>query len=917
MPEVYYGRFSARNTSELQPQIDKTLEYEKYEMPDPSFLGEVVMIAGMDSYHGSTWGNGQINYGTTYYFNEAHGIYSHTYLYPESGSNSQNIINNISDGVGYVNYTAHGGNDQWCDPYMDIGDVYNLTNDGKYPLAVGNCCHTNQFEIGECFGEAWLRAENKGAIGYIGGTNSTYWDEDYWWGVGAGTIVTNPTYETHGIGAYDGMFHDHGEPFSQWYTTSYGVIMAGNLAVVEGGGSANYYWEIYAVMGDPSLSTYFGVPEVNTANYPETIFLGLDEIQISAEPYSYAGLSMNGELYANGLINETGQMTLSFEPFVEPGMAKLIITRQNHQPVIAEIEVIPNEGPYIVINDYAIDAGGDEIIEYGEYVSLSVDLENVGNDEAFDMTMTISCDDEYITFADDIQDIGNLAPGTIQSFPNSFSFSVANDVPDDHQFTLNYTISEGERDLWEGDILLTAFAPVINFASFTVLDGENGRLDPGETADLVVTLMNNGGAFTTGITTVLSTIDGYVTINSNISELDELEAYSEGEVTFNITAAGDTPIGQVINFNLDISADLGYSNSEFFSLTVGLCLEDFESGDFLSYPWEFNGQQDWQIAGNAYEGDFCAQSGDIIDSQFSTILVEMEVLDDGEISFWKKVSCEDEPDNQYDYFAFIIDGNEQDRWSGEVDWSEETYQVSAGIHTFEWIYEKDGSVSEGQDCAWLDFIVFPSIGGGAPVLHINVDSIEMEMAPNETETFLLELTNIGGGIINYTLDIDSNNGWLTFGSDEGDLSSGETDEIDVNFDTSNLDTGEYSCNIIVTDDLRNETYIPVTLTVNPTLADNELLPTVTQLNGNFPNPFFALTNIKYSLHEKGKVDLEIYNLKGQKVRTLVHDEQDAGFYNTIWNGKDDHGKPVSSGIFFYKFKVGSKFTSTKKMILMK
>jgi len=917
MPEIYYGRFSARNTSELQPQIDKTLEYEKYEMPDPSFLGEVVMIAGMDTYHGSTWGNGQINYGTTYYFNEAHGIYSHTYLYPESGSNSQNIINNVSDGVAYINYTAHGGATEWCDPQFTLNDLYGLQNESKYPLAVGNCCLTNKFEVGECFGEAWLRAENKGAIGYIGGTNSTYWDEDYWWGVGAGSVVAHPTYETTGPGAYDGMFHDHGEAFSQWYTTSYSTIMAGNLAVVEGGGNQNLYWEIYALMGDPSLSAYFGVPEVNTASYPETIFLGFDEIQITAEPYSYVGLSMNGELYGNGLIDDTGSMTLEFEPFIEPGMAKLVITRQNRQPIIADVEVIPNEGAYVVINDYTIDADGDEIIEYGEYVSLSVDLENVGIDDAIDLTMTISCDDEYITIDDDIQNIGDLIAGTIESFPNSFSFSVANDIPDNHQFTLNYTISEGDRDLWEGTIILTAFAPVINFGSFTVIDGENGRLDPGETADLVVTLNNIGGASATGITAALSTAGVYITVNSGTDELDELEAYSDGNVTFNVTATGDTPVGQVINFNLNITADLEYSNSEFFFVTVGLCLEDFESGDFLSYPWEFDGQQDWQIVGNAYEGNFCAQSGDIGDSQFTSLIVELEVVAAGEISFWKKVSCENHASHIWDYLAFIIDGNEQERWSGEVSWSEESYPVSAGTHTFEWQYAKDGSVSEGEDCAWLDFIVFPSAGAGDPVLHINVDSIEMELDPDDSDTFPLELTNIGGGVINYTIDIDSNNSWLSLPVEVGDLLGGETDDIDVTFDSSNLNAGEYTCNIVIIDDIRNETFILVTLTVNPTSAEDELLPAITQLNGNFPNPFNPITNIKYSLNKREKVSLEIYNLKGQKVRSLVNEEQDAGFYNPTWNGKDDNGKPVSSGIFFYKFKAGSKFTSTKKMILMK
>ena len=88
IPEMYYGRFSANNPAELQPQIDKTLEYEKHLMPDPSYLDESVLIAGVDGTFGPTHCNGHINYGTRHYFNAAHGILCHAYLYPESGSSS-------------------------------------------------------------------------------------------------------------------------------------------------------------------------------------------------------------------------------------------------------------------------------------------------------------------------------------------------------------------------------------------------------------------------------------------------------------------------------------------------------------------------------------------------------------------------------------------------------------------------------------------------------------------------------------------------------------------------------------------------------------------------------------------------------------------------------------------------------------
>ena len=79
-PEMYYGRFSATMPEELTPQILKTLEYEKYTMPDPSYLDEVVMVAGVDASMAPTYGNGQINYGTDHYFNLAHGLTSYTYM---------------------------------------------------------------------------------------------------------------------------------------------------------------------------------------------------------------------------------------------------------------------------------------------------------------------------------------------------------------------------------------------------------------------------------------------------------------------------------------------------------------------------------------------------------------------------------------------------------------------------------------------------------------------------------------------------------------------------------------------------------------------------------------------------------------------------------------------------------------------
>ncbi len=109
-------------------------------------------------------------------------------------------------------------------------------------------------------------------------------------------------------------------------------------------------------------------------------------------------------------------------------------------------------------------------------------------------------------------------------------------------------------------------------------------------------------------------------------------------------------------------------------------------------------------------------------------------------------------------------------------------------------------------------------------------------------------------------------------------------------------------------------------------AENEIIPTEIRLS-SFPNPFNPKTTIHFSIEQNQQneqIELEIYNLKGQKIKTLENLESaspspffaDGVGYSITWDGTDDNNQPVSSGIYFYKLKAG-KYTSTKKMILMK
>jgi len=104
--------------------------------------------------------------------------------------------------------------------------------------------------------------------------------------------------------------------------------------------------------------------------------------------------------------------------------------------------------------------------------------------------------------------------------------------------------------------------------------------------------------------------------------------------------------------------------------------------------------------------------------------------------------------------------------------------------------------------------------------------------------------------------------------------------------------------------------------VYPVGTDNAVVNSVINSLSNYPNPFNPETIIEYSIPQDSKVELKIYNIKGQKVKQLVGNQLSAGQHSVVWDGRDDNKQPVGSGIYLYKLKTGN-FQRVRKMILMK
>ena len=124
-------------------------------------------------------------------------------------------------------------------------------------------------------------------------------------------------------------------------------------------------------------------------------------------------------------------------------------------------------------------------------------------------------------------------------------------------------------------------------------------------------------------------------------------------------------------------------------------------------------------------------------------------------------------------------------------------------------------------------------------------------------------------------------------------------------DMMNVDEGFFI------DDLRVYKSIPV-----ESKADNDIALAPISLLKNYPNPFNAQTSISFSLTEKQNVSLHIYNIMGQKIRTLLDNKLTEGFNTIVWDGKNNEGHDVGSGVYLYRLSTNDQSVS-KRMILLK
>jgi hypothetical protein len=721
--DLFVGHFLVHNASELQPFIAKVLEYER----TPNTAVDWFSVAmGLGSNQGDGIGDdGQADWAhqngiktdlLSYTYTEVYEKYdgAHATSSPTGGltadasgsPSASSLTDVIESGCSLINYTGHGAHTLIVTGSYTNTQINALQNNGRYPyFIVVGCCtgdYDDDDDTGETFGESWIKSPSSANLtGGIGGAFSSVYQS---WAppMEAQDEMNKIITETAAIQTRHtlGSIHYHG-------------CASMNDAYGAGGDEMTDTW---VLMADPTMQLRTAMPLSLTATHDAGAVMGVSTLMVGCNVNdAMVCATFNGEIL-DAQIVVNGQVILNFNAVSEPGSILITATAFNAIPYQGWIIVTPATGPYVVghvtgINDTA--GNGNGLADYNEQIGISINASNIGVDVATNITATVSCANTFVVIDDNSYSFGTLIAGQTVDAANGFTFHLDGPITDQTAviFVVTYTDSNGNT--WSSNLPVVIQAPEFECANtFDVNDSQgngNGRIDGGETVTITFPITNSGHASTAvAVDAQLSTSVAGVTI---VGGLVNLGSIAPGQtVNASFTLAVDASLIASTAIDLSLNLPIAYYGMECVtSVTANRSIEDWETGNDNSYPWNYSGNADWFVTNQyAYEGTYSMESGNVNDNQVTSMLIDVNASADFEMSFSFKTSTED----GYDFLSFEIDNLQRGSWSGDNDWTVVSYLLPAGAHTLSWNYTKDFTVSSGEDACWVDNIVLPAMPVG-------------------------------------------------------------------------------------------------------------------------------------------------------------------------------------------------------------
>lgn len=824
----------------------------------------------------------------------------------------EDVTNAINQGRSYLNYRGEGWSSGWsanCYSFQTT-DVTSLTNGQKMPFVTSIGCGVAMFDAseGNCFGEEWIESGTlttpKGAACFIGPTSNTH--------------TTYNNYIDRGI--YIGMFREG-------LDTPGEAMMRGKLNMYNQFGPydtyVEYHYKIYHILGDPSIHIWKDLPQLVTCNYPTSINVGNNHLQIivshlsTGQPVSNAQVCITGaELFATAYTNEQGVAVVDFVPEVEENLT-LVVRGGNVIPFEGQITVTrPAELVMPLSNPATDDLNGnnDGLLNPGELCSLSYVLKNWGSGTASNVQGVLTT--LTPAFAEVISlnpvNFGNIAAGSTSSgSPFQFLINPGCPVGETLRFNLHITTSVSSYDyVFETtvdgcELKINQFV-VHDFGS----DHPDYKLNPGESAAIVLLVENSGLDTAPGVTGILSSSSPFITITDEYGVFGNLTSQdtATNEINyFKIVVSPECPADTTIDFSVVFATNNGlypYQTTGTFSIPVSrITTADYSGPDEYGYYAYENGDTffdetpvyNWveiSATGTALPGVNASEYTRTVNLPFSfryygVSYNQIRVSTDGWIAFG--------PGNQTNPVNIELPNDDNVNNMVAVFW-DNLFDMD---FTNGQIYTYNDQIGKRFIIEW-DLVTISSTGDKEG--WAKFQAILYDPAYNST------ITNDGEIVMQYLrADVTTN---CTIGIENNALYTG----IQYVYD----DVYDPAASPVVAGRAIKFTTDPPFGTIITSIGDDQF---TNRNNDDFvetiqPNPFESSTMINYHLAAQGNVIIGVYSTDGKLIKNLTTGIKPAGKHSVIWDGTDNHGIVTSSGLYFVRLTT-EKGTTAQKVVRTK
>lgn len=864
VPDIAVGRFSAESPVHVTTQVNKVIAYEKTPQMGAAWY---TIATGIGSNEGPG-DDGEYDYEhlDVIYDNKLDSATYDTYndIY-EPGATSDDISAAVNTGTSVINYTGHGSPTSWGTTDFNNSQVANLTNGDMTPWIVSVACNNGDFHTGTCFAEAWQRHDGGGSVMFMGASISQPWDppmrgQDYF-----ADILTGG----YDYAAYPGQ---NGITTTEGRTTLGAIIFNGLVLMTTESGDLSD-WETaktWNLFGDPSMQARSAAP-AGLLLSNNMVMVGVPfETTVTAggEPVEGAmvTLSHNGN-YFTAITDETGTVTIVHS--LIPGEALLVVTGFNTETIYETINVIPADGAYVMYAGHTVNdasANNNGMMDYGESVMLTIMLTNVGTDDALNVEAELFSADEYITLTDSVENYGNIAAGDTVYITDAFALDVAGSIPDMHNII--FSIEATGDETWVSSFNEQGHAPQLIYASYAIIDtagNGNGKLDPGETAGLMLTINNEGSADAAGVEAFLSSSSPHITIEGSTMAYGQIASGASAGQTYTVSAASDTPPGHSADFLLDITANLGVSGSGGFFIVVGQI-------PVLVIDMDGNNN-------SATEMITCLENlsigADVVDSWpdnmnlYSSVFVCLGVYPENYIL---------EQSEGQELADYLNDGGNIYMEGGDT-WF---YDSQTPVHPMFSIAGMEDGGSDlgfilGEPASFTEGLQYIYSGDNSWIDRIEPQGEAFTIFQNQSPAYINAVAFDGGS-------------YRTIGS---------------SFEFGGLEDAESSKEYLMHKYLEffGIQSIWVSLPGRPEAS-------ITAAN-IYPNPFTHHANISFTLDEVSNTSVEVYNTAGQLIETLINGELGSGSYSIMWNAEG-----ATEGIYFFRI-IGEDGVIIRKAVKMR